>query len=630
MDEKIDIAVCYHKPSMVFQSDALKPMQLGKAEAKIDLGFRSDDTGDNISAKNKYYAEDTAFYWLWKNSDADIKGIMHYRRLLNLNSANGDDKHIALEDIKSPEQFVLDLGLDSKTISEIMKIEEVIVWKKRSVRNDSQNCNIEEQYKVSHIPEYLDYSMGIIEQDFPEIYPSAKRVLAQDYGHFANLCIMKAVYFDSLCEFKFGVLTKLEKMVDVNRPEITDGWQHTARYTGFIGERLTMFYVEYLHERQVKVAEYPIVTIAPKDMRELWDTAYYKKDTYSGKEAEKNITPVFGKDAVTAMLAANNGNAPYCGVMLQSIIENANPDRNYDLVVLSRDIEENNKKLLESMSKPNISVRVIYIHEYVNKALFDFFTIREHFSIETYFRFFIPGLFEKYNKVLYLDCDMAALRDIAGLYDTDIGDNWWGVTHEINLSVQGFTKEAWEYKNFMPYLKNNLKVDSPFFYFQAGVMIWNINQCNKDGVTEKLTDRLAEIGKPFYADQDVMNSVANGKNIYWISNYWNVPWHYQFIWPQYKGRFAYDTVIHQLEKPFIIHFSGGIKPWREPSRPNARYFWQYARNTPFYETLLHDMIYGIDNYEKKKKEYKKRKITFRKIIKYLLPYGFVRFYQKMK
>jgi hypothetical protein len=77
MGEKIDIAICYHKPSMVFQSDALKPMQLGKAEAKIDLGFRGDDTGDNISAKNKYYAEDTAFYWLWKNSAADIKGILH-------------------------------------------------------------------------------------------------------------------------------------------------------------------------------------------------------------------------------------------------------------------------------------------------------------------------------------------------------------------------------------------------------------------------------------------------------------------------------------------------------------------------------------------------------------------------
>jgi lipopolysaccharide biosynthesis glycosyltransferase len=604
MSEKIDIAVCYHKPSIVFQSDALKPMQLGKAAAKIDLGFRGDDTGDSISIKNKYYAEDTASYWLWKNSTADIKGIMHYRRLLNLNSAGGDDKHIAMEDIKSPEQFVLDLGLDSSNISEIMKTEDIIVWKNINIRFDWQDCNIEEHYKIHHIPEHLDYSLEIIKHNFPEIYPSAKRILAQDYGHWANICIMKTNYFDALCEFKFGVLSKLEKIVDTTRPEIADGWRNTSRFLAFIGERLTIFYIEYLREHQKKIAEYPIVTIAPRYMREWWNNAFYEKDTYMLEESNKNITPIFEKDAVAVMLATNNNYAPYCGVMLQSIIENANPARNYDLVIISRDIDEKYKKLIESMARQNISIRVIYTHEYVNEALFEAFVIHGHFSIEAYFRFFIPQLFEKYEKVLYLDCDMVVLHDIADLYAEDIGDNWWGVTHDNNISVLCFDTEACEYKYFIPYLKNTLKIDSPFSYFQNGVMIWNIKQCIKDNVFDKMMDRLVKIGDPQWVDQDVMNSVANGENIFWISNYWNVPWYFPLFFSRYKERIAaYDTVIHQLGNPFIIHYAGVIKPWIEPNRPNAHYFWRYARNTPFYEMLLHSLTDAMISKHNEEKEH---------------------------
>ena len=78
-DKKIEIYIAVHKKANVLKREGYIPLHVG-AEGKEDLGFVKDNTGDNISCKNPNYCELTGLYWIWKNCNADIVGLVHYRR----------------------------------------------------------------------------------------------------------------------------------------------------------------------------------------------------------------------------------------------------------------------------------------------------------------------------------------------------------------------------------------------------------------------------------------------------------------------------------------------------------------------------------------------------------------------
>lgn len=72
----IKILIACHKDTALLDSKILTPIHVGAAKA--DRRFEqmlSDDTGDQISAKNPMYCELTAQYWAWKNLEADYYGL---------------------------------------------------------------------------------------------------------------------------------------------------------------------------------------------------------------------------------------------------------------------------------------------------------------------------------------------------------------------------------------------------------------------------------------------------------------------------------------------------------------------------------------------------------------------------
>ena len=75
------IYVFHYKDGTVLKTDPIyQPIMAGNALLTGEKTMIGDDTGDNISVKNRYYSELTGTYWVWKNTRQKIVGTCHYRR----------------------------------------------------------------------------------------------------------------------------------------------------------------------------------------------------------------------------------------------------------------------------------------------------------------------------------------------------------------------------------------------------------------------------------------------------------------------------------------------------------------------------------------------------------------------
>lgn len=212
----IKILVATHKKYWMPQDSVYLPVQLGSAINKT-LGYQRDDVGENISAKQPYYAELTAMYWAWKNLKADYIGINHYRRYFSK-----EKYHFFGEADKN-------MIFNQKDFEKILKDYPVILPVQRNYFIETRY----EQYKNAHNIEDLSKARKIIEQYYPEYIPAFDKSINKTKGHILNMFVMQCDLYCQYCEWLFDVLFKLEKEIDI---KTYTGYQ--LRVMGYIAERL--------------------------------------------------------------------------------------------------------------------------------------------------------------------------------------------------------------------------------------------------------------------------------------------------------------------------------------------------------------------------------------------------------
>lgn len=138
---------------------------------------------------------------------------------------------------------------------------------------------------------------------------------------------------------------------------------------------------------------------------------------------------------VPVVFASDNNYVPMLATTIYSMLKNASTSRTYDVIVLERDITDENKRYMRQFFAkfPNAVLRFFDVSRYL--AGFNLTTSNAHISIETYYRFIIQEALPFYSKLLYLDCDLVVNGDIAELFDTELGDHAIGAVPDIDSSA---------------------------------------------------------------------------------------------------------------------------------------------------------------------------------------------------
>ena len=222
------IIVATHKAYQMPTDPMYVPVQVG-AEGKASLGYVVDNTGDNISAKNKNYCELTGLYWAWKNLDADYMGLAHYRRHFSVKSKG--DKWASI--------------LTTEELTTLVQDYDVILPKPRNYFIESNYS----QYVHAHHAIDLDTTREIISEKYPGYLRAYDAYMKRTIGHRFNMFIMKKEKFNDYCSWLFDILFELEKRLDISQYN-----QNDSRVFGFVSERLIDVWLE---TNSIKYKEIP-------------------------------------------------------------------------------------------------------------------------------------------------------------------------------------------------------------------------------------------------------------------------------------------------------------------------------------------------------------------------------------
>lgn len=263
---------------------------------------------------------------------------------------------------------------------------------------------------------------------------------------------------------------------------------------------------------------------------------------------------------------------PFLAVALQSLIDNASDKNYYSIKILYTNISEENQAKINKYQKENVDIEFVDLNYYINKVKDKLYT-RDYYSATTYFRLFIPDLYPQYDKVLYLDSDIVVLSDIADLYNIDMEDNLVAAAPDDVIQT---------IKVFQEYAELVVGVTDHKRYFNAGILLMNLDELRKFKFQDKFLYLLSKVKFSVAQDQDYLNRLCKGR-VKLIENTWD------------RMPIGGDTV--KREDLHLIHYNLAFKPWHFEDILYKEYFWKYAQQTEFF-----DIIQSIkENYTEEEK-----------------------------
>lgn len=255
----MSVYVAFHENYPLLTEDRIyRPLHVGKALSKSDLGFIGDNTGDNISEKNRNYSELTGLYWIWKNTNSEIVGLCHYRRYFTNQkiSIGMRLKRIyewiaVMRNTRYGIHYLrghknAKLILKGSEISDILNAFDAILPFRRRFK-----ITLLEHYRRKHHSKDLEITRQIIEENHADYKSAFQEVMKKKELLPGNMFVMKRMVFEDYMEWLFAILFELEKRID-----ISDYDNYQKRIFGFISERLLDVWIT---KQKLKYKQLPVL-----------------------------------------------------------------------------------------------------------------------------------------------------------------------------------------------------------------------------------------------------------------------------------------------------------------------------------------------------------------------------------
>lgn len=265
-------------------------------------------------------------------------------------------------------------------------------------------------------------------------------------------------------------------------------------------------------------------------------------------------------EVIPIFFAADDGYMPFLAVALESLIENSSKNYYYSIKVLYTNIKEENKQKISKYERANVKIEFVDLNYYIEEVKDKLYT-RDYYTKTTYFRLFIPNLYPQYDKALYLDSDIVILGDIAELYNVEIKNNLVAASPDDVIQTN---------KVFQEYAEKVVGVADYRNYFNAGILLMNLDEMRKFDFQTKFLYLLETIKFTVAQDQDYLNRLCKGK-VKIISKGWN------------RMPIATDNMPEEEIK--LIHYNLAYKPWHFEDVAYKEHFWKYAQKTEFFDII---------------------------------------------
>ncbi|XP_057464019.1 probable galacturonosyltransferase 4 [Actinidia eriantha] len=184
----------------------------------------------------------------------------------------------------------------------------------------------------------------------------------------------------------------------------------------------------------------------------------------------------------------------------------------------------------------------------------------KYLSIMNHLRFYLPNIFPKLNKVLFLDDDIVVQKDLSGLWHIDLKGKVIGSVETCGESFHRFDR----YLNFSnPLISKNFDPHACGWAF--GMNIFDLEEWKRQNITE-----VYHSWRNLNHDRQLwkLGTLPPG-----LITFWNRMYSLDRSWHILGLGYNPNVSQKEIERAAVIHYNGNLKPWLEIGIPKYRSYW---------------------------------------------------------